>query len=340
MAAEEKRTGLGRGLSALLGDDDAVSTPAGTLHGYRNVPVESLRPGKMQPRLRIDDAALRELADSIREKGILQPILVRPHPEDPAVYELIAGERRWRAAQLAQIHEVPVIVKELSDGEAMEIALIENLQRQDLSPVEEAEGYRRLMEEFHHTQQDMARVIGKSRSHVANTLRLLALPGPVKKLLDEGSLTAGHARALLTADAPEQLADQVVRNGLSVRETEKLAQTAKSSRPARPRPESRKDADTLALERDVSQLLGLKVQIQFGPGGGKLTLHYDSLDQLDDILHRLSHGLHGNRRPAAIIDDIAADENAVNPEADTTLLTDLDETDESGFFGNDDRERN
>lgn len=295
--ADEKRKGLGRGLSALLGDAPAAVVTADADRTYRTVPIESVQPGRFQPRHRMDDEPLRELADSIREKGILQPIVVRAIPGGNDSYELIAGERRWRAAQLAQIHEIPVVVKRLNDGEALEVALIENLQRQDLSPVEEADGYRRLMEEFGHTQQELAKVIGKSRSNIANMLRLLALPESIKRLLDDGTLSAGHARALLTAREPELLAEEVVKRGLSVRQTEQLAQAEKKSngdsgRKARPAPPP-KDSDTLALERDISALLGLRVEIRFGPGGGHLTLHYSSLEQLDDILHRLSQGQHG-----------------------------------------------
>lgn len=360
MAAQERQTGLGRGLSALLGDEDEAYNDVIASQGYRTVPIETVKPGRYQPRMRMDDTALKELAESVREKGILQPILVRQHPDDLNSFELIAGERRWRAAQLAQLHDVPIVVKDLSDGEAMEIALIENLQRQDLSPIEEAEGYRRLMEEFEHTQQDMARVIGKSRSHVANMLRLLALPESVKNLLDEGTITAGHARALLTATSPEELAKRVVRDGLNVRQTEKLTQTASPESRARPdRGEEKKDSDTLSLERDVSNLLGLKVRIQFGRGGGKLILHYDSLDQLDDILHRLSHGQHGSRRPVADGDDnptisqhadsdirMEQPVDAHDPMAEFSENDALDGTpdadnsaDEPGFFGNGENDR-
>lgn len=328
MAAQERRAGLGRGLSALLGDEDEAYVAAPLPHGYRTVAIGAVHPGRQQPRKHMDDTALQELAESIREKGILQPLIVRQHPEDRAAYELIAGERRWRAAQLAQLHEIPVVIKELSDGEAMEIALIENLQRQDLSPVEEAEGYRRLMEEFSHTQKDMARVIGKSRSHVANTLRLLALPESVKALLEDGVITAGHARALLTATAPEQLAEQVVRDGLNVRQTEKLAQAAnpesraKRTEVDKSSNEEKKDSDTLSLERDVSNLLGLKVQIYFSRGGGKLSLYYDSLDQLDEILNRLSHGQHGSRKPIVSVsaDPAEAHNSVVENAPDLTAL--------------------
>ena len=299
--ADDKRKSLGRGLSALLGDDEPTVPANDAQRAYRTVPIGSVQPGRFQPRHRISDGPLQELADSIREKGVLQPIVVRQRGNDPDSYELIAGERRWRAAQLAQVHDIPIVVKSLTDGEALEIALIENLQRQDLSPVEEADGYRRLMDEFGHTQQDLAKVIGKSRSNVANTLRLLALPDAVKRLLDDGTISAGHARALLTSKQPEHLAAEVVKRGLNVRQTEQLANDQKEKsgdghRKVRSAMAG-KDADTLALERDISNLLGLSVQIRFGPSGGTLTLNYKSLEQLDDILHRLSQGQHGTGRP-------------------------------------------
>ena len=291
MASEGKRPNLGRGLSALLGEEAAEPQDVGEGRPIRTVPIESLHPGRYQPRHRMDDENLQELAQSIGDKGILQPLLVRRDPADGAEFEIIAGERRWRAAQLARIHEVPVIVKELSDQEALEIGLVENLQREDLSPLEEAEGYRRLKDEFDYTQEGLASSLGKSRSHVANTLRLLTLPDAVKSLLDEGALTAGHARALINAEDPVGLARKVARRGLNVRQTEKLVQGR--SKPPRPVQEPEKDADTLALERDLSNLLGLRVGIQFRGGRGSLTIHYESLEQLDDILHRLSQGAHG-----------------------------------------------
>ncbi len=308
--AEEKRKGLGRGLSALLGEAPAAVVPMEVDRTYRTVPIESVRPGRFQPRHRMDDGALQELADSIREKGVLQPIVVRQSPDGTDSYELIAGERRWRAAQLAQVHDIPVVVKLLNDAEALEVALIENLQRQDLSPVEEADGYRRLMEEFGHTQQELAKVIGKSRSNVANILRLLALPESVKRLLDDGTISAGHARALLTARDPEALVQEVVKGGLSVRQTEQLANAGKGSngsgKPKGRTAPAEKDSDTLALERDISNLLGLRVEIRFSPHGGCLTLHYNALEQLDDILHRLSQGQHGTPAPAADSSEDAA----------------------------------
>jgi ParB family chromosome partitioning protein len=291
-----KRRTLGRGLSALLGDDSEDYARLERLRAPRTLAVDQLRPGRFQPRRHMAEEDLRDLAQSVREKGVLQPILVRRIADDPAAgFEIIAGERRWRAAQLAQLHEVPVVVKDLTDGEALEIALIENLQRQDLGPLEEAEGYRRLMQEFEHTQEDLARVIGKSRSHVANMLRLLTLPDDIKQLLDGGRLTAGHARALIGTDDAASLARQVVARGLNVRQTEQLAARSRAPQSAAPAP-AEKDADTIALEGYLSALLGTRVEIRFKGGGGTLTLHYATLEQLDDILHRLSDGEPGRPR--------------------------------------------
>lgn len=294
MAAEAKRPNLGRGLSALLGGEENEDyAKLDRLRSYKTIAIDLLRPSDFQPRHRMDEEHLDDLARSIGEKGILQPILVRRHPDEANVFEIIAGERRWRAAQKAQLHEVPIVIKELSDSEALEIALVENLQRQDLSPLEEADGYRRLTEDFSHTQEDLARSIGKSRSHVANMMRLLNLPEPVKILLDSGSLSAGHARALLTAADPAVLAEAVVKRKLNVRQTEKLAKSGIGAPKGARRP-VQKDTDTLALERDLSNLLGLEVEIKFHGAGGSLILHYRSLDQLDEVLQRLSHGAHGS----------------------------------------------
>ena len=298
MPTDGKHRGLGRGLSALLGEETGEDVrPQGPHAPPRAVPIEHLRPSRFQPRRQIDEGDLRELAASIADRGVLQPILVRRDPQQPDRFEIIAGERRWRASQLARLHEVPVIVREFSDGEALEVALIENLQRQDLSPLEEAEGYRRLMEEYAHTQEDLAKVVGKSRSHVANTLRLLTLPEPIKRLVDDGQLSAGHARALLTAAEPEALARRVLARGLNVRQTEQLVGAERADRDRRKRPAA-KDADTIALERDLSNALGLSVEIRFSGSRGSLVLYYTSLDQLDDILHRLSRGTHGRRSDA------------------------------------------
>jgi len=251
------------------------------------VPIELIRPGAFQPRRRFGEAELDALAQSIREKGIIQPLLVRPLAGEEAAFELIAGERRWRAAQRIGMHEVPVIIRPLSDSEALEIALVENLQREDLSPLEEADAYRRLMDEFGRTQASLAEAVGKSRSHVANTLRLLSLPAPVRRSLDDGELSAGHARALLGAPDPAALAAEVVRRGLNVRATEQLVQR-RSVMPFR-KPRLR-DADTVALERELGARLGLRVTLELKKRGGSLTLHYATLDQLDRVLTLLRAG--------------------------------------------------
>ncbi len=286
VSEDSKRRNLGRGLSALFGEESEDIAAHDRERPAKTVPVELLRAGRFQPRRRFDDDALRALADSIREKGVLQPLLVRRHPDAANAYEIIAGERRWRAAQLAQLHEVPVVVREFNDREALEIALVENIQREDLSALEEAEGYRRLMEEFSHTQEALAKAVGKSRSHVANMMRLLSLPDAVRQLVETGALSAGHARALLNAADPAGLAREIVRRGLNVRQAERLAQAGKTARRgAAPV----KDADTVALERDLANLLGLKVTVSFAPRGGALTIHYRTLEQLDDVLRRLHH---------------------------------------------------
>ncbi|NQV83421.1 MAG: ParB/RepB/Spo0J family partition protein [Rhodospirillales bacterium] len=287
--ADKKRTGLGRGLSSLLGEESKQQITAGSIRGSRQVPVESLIPGRYQPRHFMDEEKIGELAQSVRENGIIQPLLVRRHPEQEGAFEIIAGERRWRAAQMAKMHEVPVIVRDLTDQEALEIGLVENLQRQDLSVLEEADGYQRLIDEFSHTQEALAKTVGKSRSHVANMMRLLTLPDTIRKMLDQGELSAGHARALLAA--PDQLAAarQVIKQGLNVRQTERLVKKFQRQTSA-PAGRAKKDVDTLALERDLANLLGLKVSIKFMGEGGALTVRYDTLEQLDDILLRLGHG--------------------------------------------------
>jgi ParB family chromosome partitioning protein len=291
MMAEERRRNLGRGLSALFGEDDAAAASPPARNGdrpFKSLPIEFLKPGRYQPRHMMETKQIEGLAQSIREIGILQPILVRPHPADAGIFEIIAGERRWRAAQRASLHEVPVIIKDVSDKEALEVALVENLQRQDLSPIEEASGYRRLMDEFGHTQEVLAKVLGKSRSHVANILRLLSLPDAVRAMVDSGALSAGHARALIGAADPLSTAKTVVKRGLSVRQTERLVRGGKRERGLRRSPSIAKDTDTLALERELSAILGLKVDIKFKDGKGDLTVHYESLEQLDDVVERLS----------------------------------------------------
>lgn len=295
---DKRKRGLGRGLSALLGNTPLAQPAASSssnepvvidLKGTVQIPVTHMQSGRYQPRTEFDQDALQDLADSIRAKGIIQPILVRPLPEDPSRYEIIAGERRWRAAQMAQQHDVPVLVRDFTDQEAAEVALIENLQRRDLSPLEEAEGYRRLIDDFSRTQDDLAQALGKSRSHVANMIRLLALPEQVKHYMRDGRLTAGHARALLNAEDPVVLAQQVVSKGLNVRQTEKLATDKGGVKARKPKFEREKDADTLALERDLARVLGLKVEVEFLGRGGQVVIHYDTLDQLDDILYRLNN---------------------------------------------------
>lgn len=286
MADDRRRKGLGRGLSALLGESIDTLELDGQAGPQITVPIERLHPGRYQPRQGVDEGALEELAESISEKGILQPILVRPHPEQPEDYEIVAGERRWRAAQRLGLHQVPAVVRDLADRDAAEVALVENLQRQDLSPLEEAEGFQRLMNEFSRTQDELAHGVGKSRSHVANTLRLLSLPEAVQDLVRTGTLTAGHARALIGADDPAALARAVIDRALNVRQTERLVQSA--GKPPRRSKSGGKDADTLALERDLANRLGLAVEIQTRRNGGSLVLHYKTLDQLDSILSRLS----------------------------------------------------
>jgi len=315
MTPIEKRRNLGRGLSALLGDDTDDYARLDQVRAAKTVPIEHLHPGRYQPRHRMGEAQINELAQSVAEKGILQPILVRRRPDDPAEYEIIAGERRWRAAQIAQMHNVPVVIREFTDQEALEIALVENLQRQDLSALEEAEAYKRLMDEFGHSQEVLARSVGKSRSHVANTLRLLSLPEPVKRLVDEGALSAGHARALLGTGNPTALANKVVKDGLNVRQTERLAAAAASAAPRRrPSAKAGKDSDTIALERELSALLGASVDIRFDGVGGALVLSYRTLEQLDDILHRLTHGAHGRsgEAPALVPSPPPQDPSGVN----------------------------
>ena len=262
--------------------------------GVRMAPIESLKPNPDQPRKIFDRDDLEELAASIRDKGVLQPILVRSHPREDGVWQIIAGERRWRAAQLARLTEAPIIVKEMDDVAVFEVAIIENVQRTDLNPLEEADAYRMLMERFGRTQDAVAGVVGKSRSHVANTLRLLQLPEGVLDHVRAGRLSAGHARALITAPNPEALAEQIVAEGLNVRQAEGLARRAaegpRDRRPGRQpnRPEG--SADVAALEQDLADALGLKVQLTDRSGKGELTIRYGSLEQLDDLCRRLMRG--------------------------------------------------
>jgi ParB family chromosome partitioning protein len=291
MSEEDKTKRLGRGLSVLLGEEEEDFAALDRLRASKEVPIELIRANPFQPRHRFDDDEMEALAASIRRNGILQPILVRRAADDGNTYEIVAGERRWRAAQLARLHQIPVVIRELSNAAALEISLVENIQRRDLTPLEEAEGYQRLLEEFEHTQEQLALAIGKSRSHVANMVRLLGLPGPVKEMLDDGRLTAGHARPLLTAPEPATLAREIVAKGLNVRQAEHLARLAQrvgEGGQGRTRTAAAKDPDTVALEAGISTALGLKVTIaRRGTEAGEVRIRYESLEQLDDICRHL-----------------------------------------------------
>ena len=284
-----RKRGLGRGLSSLI-PETPVEIKSGSGGNGQSLPIEQLKPSPLQPRRHFAEDELNGLAESIRSKGVMQPLLVRDSRDKPGMYEIIAGERRWRAAQLAGIHELPVIIRDLSDLETLEVALLENIQREDLSPLEEAEGYQRLIDEFGHTQQILADSLGKSRSHIANLLRLLSLPDEVRSMVEVGQLTAGHARALLNAANPSALASTVVQRGLNVRQTEMMVRLQKSDggsdSPLAAKPVG-KDPDTLALEHELSTALGLKVTLASKGKGGALTIAYRSLTQLDDLLKRL-----------------------------------------------------
>lgn len=290
-----KRKNLGRGLSALFGEQEpdvaaaAAPAPIVPVAGMpiTRLPLDLLAPSSLQPRRHFDENSLDELAASISEKGVLQPLLVRPDPNNAGRYEIIAGERRWRASQRAQVHEVPVHVTNLSDAEVLEVALIENLQRQDLTAVEEARGYKRLLEDFGHTQERVAEVVGKSRAHVANTLRLLSLPRAVQDLLDNGHISVGQARPLIGLNDAEAAAKLIVKRGLSARQAERLA---KGFGRKRRLALVAKDTDTAALEQSLAQATGYKVSIAFDGKGGAVTVAYNSLEQLDDIVRRLSSG--------------------------------------------------
>jgi len=279
----ERRPALGKGLSALIPD-----APEAPRQGVLEVDIDLLAPSDQQPRLILDEAKLEELAQSIRVNGIIQPILVR---RTGTAYRIIAGERRWRAAQRAQLHHIPAIVRDLDDAATAEVALIENVQRADLSAIEEADGYRQLIATYAHSQEDVARLVGKSRSHVANLLRLLDLPEEVREMLLRGDISMGHARAIATAPDPAALARRIVAEGLSVRQAEALG---RGDKPSRPKPANGNgpgrpvDADLAALERQLGDLTGLKVRVAHGQGGGTVALHYSTLDQLDMICQRLS----------------------------------------------------
>ena len=286
MSPKEQPKRLGRGLAALLGD--AAVPQTATAPGVQQLPVDMLEPSPFQPRQEMDESALQELADSIAQRGILQPLLVRPTPGKSGHYQIIAGERRWRAAQRVSLHEVPVLVRPLSDRDAMAAGLVENLQREDLNTIEEAEGYKRLLEEFSLSQDKLGEAVGKSRAHIGNIIRLLKLPEPVRAMLRQGKISAGHARALLTHPDPLKAAKEVVRRDLSVRQTEALA--AQATRPAKSgiNAAPRADADVESLANSLSERLGLKVQIKYNGKSGAVILNYANLDQLDSLLALLN----------------------------------------------------
>jgi ParB family transcriptional regulator, chromosome partitioning protein len=281
---------LGRGLAALIGDTADEAALMVKARGQRSVPIEFVRANPLNPRKSFSEDDLSELTDSIREKGIIQPIIVRPKRDMPDVFEIIAGERRWRAAQRAGLHDVPVVVVEVGDQEALELAIIENVQRADLNPLEEAAGYEQLLEQFGYAQADLAKVVGKSRSHVANTMRLSKLPASVKAMVGSGDLSAGHARALLSVQDPEAVARKVVSQGLTVRDVERIVQSEAEAAGQAPRAvkvRNEKDADTRALEKALTDVTGLAVSIDHNAGGGVMSIRYKTLEQLDALCRRL-----------------------------------------------------
>src|SRR5215467_3189694 len=290
LAEDHARSRLGRGLAALIGDM-AAETSVDRPRGQRRLPTAALRPNPRNPRRAFPEAELDELVASLRERGIIQPIVTRPVQGATDVYEIIAGERRWRAAQRAGLHEVPVVIIEANDAEALQLAIIENVQRADLNPLEEAEGYRALIEEFGNSQDEIAKIVGKSRSHVANTLRLLKLPEAIKSYIHAGKLSAGHARMLIGQPNAERLAEEVVAHGLNVRQVESIARESATkngkARTSRALRRGDKNANLVALEKRISDALGLAVSIDERKRGGVLTIRYRSLDQLDDVLRRL-----------------------------------------------------
>ena len=294
MAGADKKRGLGRGLSALMADVNEPIDPTGpVIASDQVVPIEKIIPNPDQPRKQFDSDALDDLVSSIREKGVLQPLIVRKSGDN---FEIVAGERRWRAAQRAKLHELPVIIRDFTDTEVLEVAIIENIQRADLNSIEEAAGYKQLMDRFGHTQEKMAEALGKSRSHIANLLRLLSLPSTVQAHVTQGILSAGHARALVTARDPDALVKKIINRGLSVRQTEALVKKSQQSgddpglTATQKQTSSAKDADTRALEEDLAAATGVKVTLSHKPNAesGQLTLHYSTLEQLDDLCRKLS----------------------------------------------------
>ena len=284
MSSSISKKGLGRGLSSLMGDTKENSTQTETSNQETKISIANLKPSPSQPRRLFDKNSINELAESIKSKGLVQPILVRPSPTESGTYEIIAGERRWRAAQIAQLHEIPAVVRKLDDVEALEIAIIENVQRSDLSPIEEAAGYKRLIENHGHTQEVLAEIVGKSRSHIANIIRLLGLPQSIQDMISEGKISSGHARAIMNSAFPEQLAEKIVNENLSVRAAEDLAKQRKPG----VKKVKLKDPDTIDLENNLTAKLGLSVSIDHkGKKGGSIKIEYKSLDQLEMVTSKL-----------------------------------------------------
>lgn len=280
MTENKRKKGLGRGLSSLLSE----ASPAAAVKSDNKIAIDLISPNPDQPRQSFPPAEMAELTESIRRNGILQPLLLRPHPQQPGRYQIIAGERRWRAAQAAQLHEAPAVIRDLSDRDVLEIAIIENVQRADLNPIDEAAGYGQLIEKFQYTQVQLAEAMGKSRPYIANMLRLMSLPEQVRDLVSSGALSAGHARALITAENPHALAQRVIAEGLSVRQTETLAKHITQSQATKTRSVQDKDADTRVLESDISAALGLTVKIDHkGKNGGQVSIQYKTLEELDSL---------------------------------------------------------
>ena len=286
MVTNTTKKGLGRGLSSLMGDTETAQTKNTNVGQETKIPIANLKPSPSQPRRLFNKNSINELADSIKAKGLVQPLVVRPSPSDANSYEIIAGERRWRAAQIAQLHEVPAVIRNFNDTEALEIAIIENVQRSDLSPIEEAAGYKRLIENHGHTQEDLSGIVGKSRSHIANIIRLLSLPQSIQDMITEGKISAGHARAIMNSAFPERLAEKIINENLSVRDAENLAKDKKGII----KKLKLKDPDTIDLENKISEKLGLTININHkGKKGGSIKIDYKTLDQLEMITQKLKN---------------------------------------------------
>ena len=286
MVTNTTKKGLGRGLSSLMGDTETAQTKNSNVGQETKLPIANLKPSPSQPRRLFNKNSINELAESIKAKGLVQPLVVRPSPSDANSYEIIAGERRWRAAQIAQLHEVPVVIRNFNDTEALEIAIIENVQRSDLSPIEEAAGYKRLIENHGHTQEDLSGIVGKSRSHIANIIRLLSLPQSIQDMINEGKISSGHARAIMNSAFPEQLAEKIINENLSVRDAENLAKDKKIGI----KKLKLKDPDTIDLENKISEKLGLAININHkGKKGGSIKIDYKTLDQLEMITQKLKN---------------------------------------------------